>query len=54
MKPVKVYLLTLFFSAEIGVQPSRSASLALPLSIQIQQVTDWFTGLFNNNHCCRK
>lgn len=49
MKRIKVSVLTVLFSAGIGVAPSRAATLAPPLSQQVQQVTDWFTGLFNND-----
>jgi hypothetical protein len=49
MKRIKVSVLTVLFSAGIGVEPSRAATLAPPLSQQVQQVTDWFTGLFNND-----
>jgi|GEM_PF-2128578 hypothetical protein len=49
MKPIKVYVLTVLFSTGIGIESSAAATLALPLSQQVQQVTDWFTGLFNND-----
>lgn len=49
MKQAQVGFLALLFASTIGIKPALSVTLAPPLSLQVQQVTDWFTGLFNNN-----
>ncbi len=48
MNRIKLCVLTVLLSTGIGVKPNHAAT-APPLSVQVQQVTDWFTGLFNNN-----
>ena len=49
MKRFQVGCLAFLFSSVIGIKPGHGVTLAPPLSLQVQQVTDWFTGLFNNN-----
>jgi hypothetical protein len=43
---LKVYSLTVLVSA--FVFPSRAVAFSPPLATQVQQVAQWFTGLFNN------
>lgn len=46
MHKLKVYSLTFLLS--VLVFPSRAAALAPPLSTQVKEVAQWFTGLFDN------
>ena len=48
MNKLKTSTLTVLFSALAFPQPSYAATLAPPLATQVQQVAQWFTGLFNN------
>jgi CpeT/CpcT family (DUF1001) len=46
MKKLKAYFLTVVLS--ILVVPSRAVALAPPIDIQVKEVAQWFTGLFDN------
>ncbi len=48
MNKVTVCTLTMLCSTVVGVGESDAATVAPPLFEQVQQVTDWFTGEFNN------
>ncbi|MBW4506377.1 MAG: chromophore lyase CpcT/CpeT [Scytonematopsis contorta HA4267-MV1] len=48
MRKFKTYTLTVLFSIVTFPQVSRAAIIAPSLEEQVQQVTQWFTGSFNN------
>ncbi|MEC4811746.1 MAG: chromophore lyase CpcT/CpeT [Scytonema sp. PMC 1069.18] len=48
MKKLKVYTLTVIISALTFPQASRAANIAPPIETQVEEVAQWFTGLFNN------
>ncbi|MEH2112482.1 hypothetical protein [Nostoc sp.] len=50
MNFIKVYTLTALFSAFTLIQATRANAItAPPLETQVKQVTQWFTGLFDNS-----
>jgi hypothetical protein len=49
MNLLKVYTLTALFSALTFAQANATAVTAPPIETQVKQVTQWFTGLFNNS-----
>jgi len=48
MNKLKAYTLTVLLSTLTFAQESRAATIAPPLSAQVKQVTQWFTGFFDN------
>ena len=49
MNLVKIYTLTALFSAFTFAQANATAVTAPPIETQVKQVTQWFTGLFDNS-----
>ncbi|MCC5643834.1 chromophore lyase CpcT/CpeT [Nostoc sp. CHAB 5824] len=49
MNLIKVYILTALFSAFTFAKASATAISAPPLEVQVKEVTQWFTGLFDNS-----
>jgi hypothetical protein len=48
MNKLKVCTLTVLFSTLAFAQESHAATIALPLSTQVKQAAQWFTGFFDN------
>jgi predicted PurR-regulated permease PerM len=49
MNKLKAYTLTVLLSTLTFAQESRAATIAPPLSAQVKQVTQWFTGFFDSS-----
>lgn len=49
MKKLKACTLTVLLSALTFAQESRATAMAPPLEAQVNQVTQWFTGFFDNS-----